>query len=283
LERLIDLHTHTSASDGSFSPAHLVRAAAAAELSAVAVTDHDITSGVAEALTEGREAGIEVVPGVEVSAEWKPGQMHIVGLFIDPADKGLIGWLGEILAGRNTRNARIVERLRELGIDITLDEVLAVAGEGAVGRPHFAQVLIEKGAVRTRQEAFDRFLAKGTPGYVDRVRATPEDAIARIHAAGGLAVLAHINYCGHRNDAELRAWVTQLKDAGLDGIETRYQTYTLEDETLADALADEFDLAPSGGSDFHGADMPGVELGTGRGNLRVPYQFLNALRTRLRP
>ncbi len=252
--------------------------AARAGLAAVAVTDHDVTFGAAEAVAHGDELGVEVVPGVEVSAEWKPGQMHIVGLWIDPGDPELTEWLDAILGGRNARNTRIVARLRELGVDIELAEVEAVAGDGAVGRPHIAQVLVAKGAVGSRQEAFDRYLAKGAPAYFDRLRATPEEAIAHLHAAGGLAVLAHPHYCGARDAGQLSEWVGTLADAGLDGIEVRYSTFTAADRRVAEQLARRYDLLPSGGSDFHGAAKPDIALGSGRGDLEVPAAWLESLR-----
>jgi 3',5'-nucleoside bisphosphate phosphatase len=280
---VIDLHTHTTASDGTASPAELVAAAVGAGLSAVAVTDHDVTFGAAEAVAVAAATGapIEVVPGVEVSAEWPRGQMHLLGLFIDPEDRAFRGWLEEILGGRDARNARIVARLRELGVDVELAEVEAVAGEGAVGRPHIAQVLVAKRAAASLREAFDRFLGKGAAAYFDRLRATPVEAIARIHAAGGLAVLAHPHYCGAADEAELTAWVGELAEAGLDGVEVRYSTFTAADRQVAERLARRFDLLPSGGSDFHGANKPEVRLGRGRGDLAVPREYLERMKEAL--
>jgi hypothetical protein len=281
--RRADLHTHTTASDGTLTPRELVAAAARAGLAAVAVTDHDVTFGAAEAVAAGAEAGVEVVPGVEVSADWPRGQMHVLGLWIDPADAALERWLAPILGGRNARNERIIARLRELGADLELAEVEAVAGDGAVGRPHIAQVMVAKGIVADPRQAFDRFLAKGAPAYFDRVRATPREAVEHIHAAGGLAVLAHPHYCGARDLAELAEWVGELKDAGLDGIEVRYSTFTAADQRDAAALARRFDLLPSGGSDFHGASKSGIQLGVGRGDLVVPAAWVDAMKEALAP
>jgi predicted metal-dependent phosphoesterase TrpH len=279
--RRADLHTHTTASDGTLSPRELVTKAARAGLAAVAVTDHDVTFGAAEAVSAGAELGVEVIPGVEVSAEWPPGQMHVLGLWIDPADAAFNRWLAAILGGRNERNRRIVGRLRELGVDIDLAEVEAVAGEGAVGRPHIAQVLIAKGAAADHRQAFDRYLAKGSAAYFDRLRATPAEAVERIHAAGGLAVLAHPHYCGARDAAELGVWVGQLRDAGLDGIEVRYSTFSAAHRRTAEALARRFDLLPSGGSDFHGAAKPAIRLGVGRGDLVVPAEWVEGMKEAL--
>ena len=199
MQGFIDLHTHTTASDGSLSPSELVKAAADARLLAVAITDHDTIEGVEEAAQAGSDIGIEVVPGVEVSAEYSPGQMHIVGLFIDHHNQELGTWLSGIQGGRDTRNPRIIARLQELGLPITMDEVVKVAGEGSVGRPHIARVMVAKGFVDDTQEAFDKYLAKGAPAYFDRLRATPEDSIRRIHSAGGLAILAHPNLSKNRS------------------------------------------------------------------------------------
>ena len=278
-DRRVDLHAHTTASDGSLTPTELVEAAKEAGLAAIAVTDHDTIEGVAEALEAGERLGVEVVPGVEVSAEHSPGQMHIVGLLIDSESESLATWLDEIMGGRDNRNPRIIAKLQELGIDITMEEVEAIAGEGAVGRPHIAQVLVAEGAVATTQEAFDRFLAKGAVAYFDRLRATPEDAIAQIHAAGGLAILAHANYCGAESPEELEALVRSLKDMGLDGIETQYSTFTEEDAALCAELAERIDLLPSGGTDFHGTTKPTIRLGVGTGDIDVPYETLARLKT----
>jgi hypothetical protein len=283
MQPAIDLHTHTTASDGTASPAELVVAAVRAGLSAVAVTDHDVTFGAAEAVAAAAASGapVEIVPGVEVSAEWPPGQMHLLGLFIDPGDGAFSAWLAEILGGRDARNARIVARLRELGVAIELSEVEALAGEGAVGRPHMAQVLVAKGAAASLREAFDRYLGKGAAAYFDRLRATPEQAIARIHAAGGLAVLAHPHHCGAADEAELTGWVGELVDAGLDGIEVLYSTFSAADRQVAERLARRFDLLPSGGSDFHGGNKPDIRLGRGRGDLAVPRAFLEGMKEAL--
>ncbi len=277
----VDLHTHTTASDGSLAPAELIQAAAAAGLAAVAVTDHDITAGLAPALAAGTALDIEVVPGVEVSAEYKPGQMHILGLFIDPQSVALNGWLAEVLDGRNGRNVKIVARLLELGVEITLDEVEAEAGGGAVGRPHIAQVLLDNGAVSSRQEAFDRYLARGAAAYFDRPRATPVRTIENIHAGGGLAVLAHCNSLGANDAAELEQAIRGLKDQGLDGLEIRHPSFSPERQATVEAIARKLDLLPSGGSDFHGKAKPQVKLGVGRGKLHVPYAFLEKLKEAL--
>lgn len=260
------------------TPTELVEAARETGLAAIAITDHDTIEGVAEAMEAGARLGVEVVAGVEVSAQHSPGQMHILGLLIDPASASLNEWLGEIMGGRDNRNPRIIAKLQELGIDITMEEVEAIAGDGAVGRPHIAQVLVAKGAVSSTQAAFDCYLAKGAVAYFDRLRAAPADAIAQIHAAGGLAVLAHPQFCGAENDEALEELVRSLKDIGLDGIETQYSSFTAEDAALCASIARKLDLLESGGTDFHGGAKPTIRLGVGKGTVNVPYETLARLK-----
>lgn len=296
MTRCVDLHTHTTASDGSLAPDALVRLARQIDLAAVAITDHDTVAGCAPALAAGADLGIEVVPGVEVSVVPElPGQLHLLGLLLDPGDPGLLAWLQGLREARNRRNPKIIERLQALGISITLAEVEARAREDAahaasggsglaegeslvVGRPHIAEVLLDKGVVRSGQEAFTRYLTKGAPAYVDRERATPAEAIDVIHRAGGLAVIAHPQYCQARNREELAAFLRRLKDLGLDGMEIHYPTLTDEEAATLAWLARTIGLLASGGSDFHGEIKPGLQLGTGYGRLRVPQAVLDELK-----
>jgi predicted metal-dependent phosphoesterase TrpH len=260
--RTVDLHAHTTASDGDHSPTALVEHARQVGLTAIAVTDHDTTDGVAEALEAGERLGIEVIPGVELSAEPKSGQCHILGLLIDPHSKPLRTRLIEVRRNRNTRNARIVEKMqRELGWDITLEEVEEIAGGEVVARPHFARVLINKGYVQTMQQAFDEYLAKGAKAYVERDRLTSTEAIALIHQAGGVAILAHPNNC-KLDPAATEQYIRELQSMGLDGIEARYNRHTPEDTSRYLTLARRLNLLTSGGSDFHGPSVkPQVYLG----------------------
>lgn len=255
----------------------MVELACSSGLKALALTDHDTTAGVEVALRAGAELGLEVVSGVEISARHRPGQMHIVGLFIDHHSSRLNSWLKEREIIRNQRNAGIISKLQKIGIDISLSEVEAKA-DGVVGRPHIAEVLLEKGTVQSIEEAFRKFLAEGRPAYCDRVHPLPEDSIREIHLAGGLAILAHYIYCRARNDNELEALLRRLKEMGLDGLEIYYGDYTSEQTARAERLACRLDLLPSGGSDFHGASKPQVKLGSGFGKLRVPYSVLENLK-----
>ncbi|HZP84676.1 MAG TPA: PHP domain-containing protein [Chthonomonadaceae bacterium] len=279
-ERTIDLHAHTTASDGDQTPTELVRRAAEIGLTAIAVTDHDTTAGVAEALVAGKQYGIEVVPGIELSAEIEKGQCHMLGYLIDPQDATLLRRLEEVLDNRDARNEKIVGKLQALGCAITLDEVREIAGGEVVARPHFARVLLNKGYVGSMQEAFDVYLAKGAKAYVDRVRLSPEECIALVHGAGGVAVLAHPNNL-QSDAAETEAEIARLQALGLDGIEARYSQHTPEDTARYLALADRLGLLTTGGSDFHGPSVkPTVLLGHVEGDLPAPTALLDALKAK---
>ena len=270
-----DLHAHTTASDGTFKPTELVRAARALGLSHLAVTDHDTTAGVAEAEAAAREAGIRLVPGVELSAEGPPGKCHLLGLRIDPDDAGLTRTLAALSEARSTRNARIAARLQELGVPLTLEEVAAVAPPGAnLGRPHFAQALIARGVVTTVAEAFARYLAEGAPAYLPKDVLPPADAIRLIHDAGGLAFLAHPGLVRLRSEETLRDRVAALRDLGLDGVEAFYPLHTPELTAELEAIARDLGLLVTGGSDFHGATKPDVPLGVVIAGGAVPIERL---------
>jgi predicted metal-dependent phosphoesterase TrpH len=277
-DRVIDLHAHTTASDGDRTPTQLVQRAADMGLAAIAVTDHDTTDGVAEALEAGKRLGIEVVPGIELSAEFEKGQCHILGYFLDPNDPALLARLRNVLENRDRRNGKIVGKLQELGFDITLEEVSAVAGGDVVARPHFARVLVDRGYVRSMQEAFDVYLAKGAKAYVDRDRLTQQESIDLLHGAGGLAILAHPNNL-NRDAAQTEAEIARMQSLGLDGIEARYNRHTLEDNARYLALAERHGLLTTGGSDFHGLTVkPDVFLGHVEGDRPAPYALLTALK-----
>jgi len=278
-QRTVDLHTHTTASDGDLSPTELVARAHAAGLTAIAVTDHDTTAGLHEALEAGKRIGLEVVPGIELSAEVGRGQCHLLGFLIDPDNEPLLSRLRYVVDMRNNRNSHIIDRLRnELGFDITLDEVEVIAGGDIVARPHFARVMVNKGYVSSMQEAFDIFLGKGGRAYVERVRLSPPEAIALIHGAGGVAVLAHPNNL-QRGETETEVEIERLVSCGLDGIEARYNRHTPEDTARYLALAARLGILTSGGSDYHGESVkPGVVLGQVEGELPAPVFVLDRLK-----
>ena len=257
-----DLHTHTTASDGTFTPAELVRAAANCGLSVVAVTDHDTVAGLAEAAREAAAAGIGFVPGVELSVEGSPGKCHLLGLGIDPQNAVLRQTLAEVSGRRQSRNARMTENLQALGVPLTLAEVTAAAPPDAnVGRPHFAQALVDKGIVADLSEAFDRFLGDNAPAYVPSASLAPGEAIALIHAAGGLAFLAHPGLVRLAPGETARERLAALKVLGLDGIEVFYPKHTVPQIDRFQSLARDLGLLVTGGSDVHGANKPDVPLG----------------------
>lgn len=267
---MIDLHTHSTCSDGTLRPTELVRAAKAAGLTHMALTDHDTVSGLAEARAEAARQGIEFLGGLEISAELQPGTMHILGYGFDESSTELLGKLEVVQRARRERNPKIVQKLNDLGFDLTMEEIESEAGGTVVGRPHFAAVMVRKGLVASTQEAFDAFLAKGKPAYENKVRLSPEESIATIRDAGGVAVLAHPLQMKARDEAELEAMIERLVQAGLQGLECHYRNHTPEDTAMLLSLARTLGLFPTGGSDFHGANRPKIHLGTGEGGLKVP-------------
>lgn len=272
----VDLHVHSSASDGSDSPAELVAKAKAAGLTALALTDHDTQAGVVAA----REAAgsLELIPGVEISLGWAHGAMHLLVLFLEPGPGPLQDRLAELRTGRRRRNAAVIVRLRELGIDVDEAELAAEARGDSPGRPHLAAILVRKGIVVDIPNAFDAYLAKGRPAYVERPRLEPEEALSLAVASGGVPVLAHPHTLGIDRAEEMADLLVRLSNAGLLGLECHYAAYDPEHrQELAD-LARRFDLIPSGGTDYHGTYKVDVELGVGKGDLRVGEEVLEGLR-----
>ena len=257
----IDLHMHSTHSDGSFSPGELVRLAEKKNLKVIAITDHDTVTHVKEALLAGEVSTVEVISGVEVSADFSRGTMHILGYFIDPENDALYQMLGAFRKGRDERNPVIVEKLKALGIEIEYQEVLKEAGGVSVGRPHIAKVLLRKGVINTLQEAFNKYLAKGAPAYVDRTRFSSEEIINVIHEAGGLAFLAHPKQLKREDKRELIAVIDQLIAEGIDGIEVYSSCHTKKETKLYRKIAEEKNLLISGGSDFHGVVKKNINLG----------------------
>ncbi|NWG01727.1 MAG: PHP domain-containing protein [Syntrophaceae bacterium] len=280
----VDLHLHTTASDGVLTPSQIVRYAKAKGLQAIAITDHDTIEGLEEGLFEGEKIGFEVIPGIEVSAEHSPGSMHILGFFLDIHHSPLHEKLKYLQKARAERNPKILEKLNRLGIDITFEEVLRASGGGQVGRPHFANVLLEKKVVRNFQEAFDRFLKKGAPAYVDKFRFTPKEALHFINEAKGIAVLAHPNTLGIDQYSELEKLVLRLVGEGLRGIEVYYPEHSLSEVAQYETLAKRNGLLITGGTDYHGIEKNGLDIGVGRGEMKIPYSMvenLKALRNRV--
>lgn len=273
----LDLHLHTTHSDGSFTPAEVMSLAHKAGLTALAITDHDITTGIPEATSTEQQLGIEVIPGVEISSTLGDSELHILGYFLDWQDTQLNERLTTLRESRHRRNPKIIERLQALGIEITYDEVRALAGTDSVGRPHIARVLMEKNIVASAKEAFDQFLANGKPAYVPRDLPSPAEAIQWIKAAKGLAVLAHPTWV-KTTEGTLTDLVRQLKAAGLDGMEVHYSTHTARQTREYLSLAKQFGLLVTGGSDFHGLTKPDIEVGIGKGALHIPDSLLHTLK-----
>lgn len=274
----IDLHTHSTASDGSLTPTGVVELAGATRLASIALTDHDTLEGIDEAREAADRVGIELIPGVELSLDWDRGGMHLIVLWLAPEPGPLQDRLAALRAGRDTRNARIVTRLRELGMDITVDEVEREGGSGSVGRPHIAAVMVRRGHVPDIRCAFDEYLGHGRPAYVPRDRLSPTEAIRLARQSGGVPVLAHAHTIGLENQAEVEEQLGRLVEAGLIGIECHYGSYGSDERAGYVRMAERFGLLPSGGSDFHGAYKPEVALGTGSVGLAVPDHILEPLR-----
>ena len=273
----LDLHLHTTHSDGSFTPAEVIDLAHKAGVTALAITDHDITAGILEATVAGQTHGIDVIPGVEISSIIGTSELHILGYFLDYQDARLNERLARLRDSRHRRNPKIIERLQAAGIAITYEEVCALAGTDSVGRPHIARVLMEKGVVASAKEAFDLWLADGRPAYVPRELPTPSDAMQWIREAKGLPVLAHPTWV-KPTDGTLTDLVRQLKADGLDGVEVHYSTHTPRQTREYLALAKQLDLLVTGGSDFHGLTKPDIDVGIGKGALHVPGSLLDKLR-----
>ena len=278
----IDLHIHTTASDGTFTPAQVVSHAHRLKLKAIAITDHDTVAGSKEALLSGIPPSLEFLTGVEISAtppSFYPGSgsFHLLGYSIRLDDPQLNRTLEKLQQARKNRNPAIINRLNELGISITLDEVRREAGEGQLGRPHIAQFMVKKRAVASIDEAFDRFLGTGKPAYVDKQRVECFKAIEIILAAGGVPVLAHPGLLDYKTDNQLDELIGELKKAGIQGVEVYYSGHTPDQTRRYAELAKRHDLLMTGGSDFHGAIQPEIEMGSGQGDLIVPYELFEKL------
>ncbi|MEI6211805.1 MAG: PHP domain-containing protein [bacterium] len=273
---MIDLHIHSTHSDGSETPEALVALGAQAGLKAMALTDHDNVHGAAIFLQACRQHRITGFTGVEISAEVPSGTLHILGYGVDPTHRELLHHLDRVLDGREWRNEQILERLQKLGFALDWAEVASLAGEDVVGRPHFARALQNRGFVSGTQEAFDKYLAKGKPAYVDRYRLLPADGIRLIRAAGGLPVMAH-PFTWIAADAALEPALVELMAQGLGGIEAYYPEYASERTVTYLRMSRKLGLVVTGGTDFHGAAKPETSLGTGAGNFQVPDSLLPPL------
>src|SRR5215213_3721258 len=275
----IDLHLHTNKSDGRLSPTELVRLVHKGGVRRMALTDHDTTDGVDEAITEGKALGVEVIPGVELGTDSRSGDMHMLGMFLDYKNEAFQETMARFREGRIARVHTIVANLADVGINITVDRVFEIAGEASVGRPHVAQALLEAGYITSMPEAFEKWLAYGGPGDVPRDKLSPEDAIGLIHAVGGLAVVAH-PYEGKNVLEQLPG----LASAGLDGVETYYPNYGPDRVEELLGLCQTLGMLPTGGTDFHGFPhrmaSDGAPIIDNPGSVEVPSSVLDALEAR---
>ena len=279
---IIDLHVHSTASDGTYIPKEVVELAQKIGLSAIALTDHDTIDGLKEFQETGKLLGIETIPGIEFAALWENHhrpEIHIVGLGFDPNHPVLLERMKDIKESRDIRNQKMCEKLSSIGLHITLDEVAANAGGEIITRAHFANVLLQKGYIKKKEDAFSRYISPGLPGYVEREFLTPKLCIETIKEAGGAAVLAHPTLYD-LNMEQLEELCAELIPYGLDGIECHYSTYSPAETKAITALAEKMELLPSGGSDFHGKNKPNIHLGSGKSNLAIPYAFWEELKKR---
>lgn len=281
----IDLHVHTNISDGTLTPTEVVHRAANLNLAAIAITDHDTVAGVKEAKQTAIKLAktkieIEVISGVEISAEYKGQDIHVLGLYVDENDEALVHQLSLALAKRDERNELMAARLREDGIDIHVKDLYFGEPNTVITRAHFARYLTEHHYVKNNDSAFSRYLNSNTKYYVPRTYMTPLDAITLIKNAGGIPVLAHpLLYKLDINGVE--ELIAYVKSLGIEGIETIYSNNTGFDEGIIRRYVNKYDLLMTGGSDYHGLNKPSIELGSGRGNLMVPYELLEKLKNKL--
>lgn len=282
----IDLHIHSTASDGTLTPSEILALAVQLDLKAVAITDHDTLSGSVRALAEGIPSSLDFLTGIEISAAAPDGyrlkgSVHILGYGIDPHHTGLCALLKKLMTARENRNPKIIARLNEMGMDLSIEELNQITGGGSAGRPHIAQLMIKKKMASSIDDAFDRFLGKDKPAYVNKFRAPMDQAIGAINAAGGIAVLAHPYLNNIHEPSIFETFLLTLKSMGLGGIEAMYPEHPREAAHLYCRLARKHGLLITGGTDFHGQVTPNIQVGIGDGTFHVPYSIYEALAAHL--
>ncbi|HEX4136762.1 MAG TPA: PHP domain-containing protein [Bryobacteraceae bacterium] len=277
---MIDLHSHTDRSDGTFTPADLVAEAARVGLTALAITDHDTFAGYDAAVPFAANSGVELICGIELSTRYQGTSVHLLGYFpVTPPVQELRAWLEMILEARRDRNSRLIAKLQSLGVDITLADVEKV-GRTLTARPHFARVLVEKGYATDLQDAFDKYLDESARGFVQRREVPMDEALERILGSGGVPSLAHPIRVAKNNWDTLAEYVEDLAGMGLRAIEVYHSDHSPENVSYYASLAERFKLGMTGGSDFHGGNKPQISLGTGKNNnLHVPDALLENLKT----
>jgi predicted metal-dependent phosphoesterase TrpH len=278
---LIDLHTHSTASDGTFSPEELVYLAKKEKLQALALTDHDTIDGLKSAYNTAKDLDLPFLCGIEISIKFEgPGHLHLLGYFLEPEIPKINDSLLKLKKAREERNKKMIEKLNNLGIKITLEELKEIA-QGEIGRPHMAILLVKKGIVKSFEEAFQKYLKKGAPAYAPKALLLPEEAIKLILEAKGIPVLAH-PVTLKLNLLELKKNIKLLKNFGLMGIEVFYPEHTADFTKFLIECAKELGLLLTGGSDFHGENKPDIKLGKGLNNLNVPFECYKNLEKALK-
>lgn len=278
----IDLHIHSSASDGTLSPDEILETARTLNLGAIAITDHDTVDGSRQALLSGIPKNLQFLTGVELSAAPPPslsrsGSFHILGYGIDLDDTALNRALETLQKARKDRNPAIIARLNQLGFEMTTDQVAATGGVGQIGRPHIAQAMVKMGYAASIDDAFDRYLAHDRPAYVDKPRISCQQAVDIIRGAGGLAVLAHPFLLNLTDSEDMENLIVVLKKMGFEGIEVYYPEHPPQATSLYEELARKHELLMTGGTDFHGKLIPEIQMGSGMGHFFVPFALYERL------
>lgn len=278
--KTIDLHVHSNKSDGSLSPAELVAYAASKNVSAIALTDHDTTAGLLEAMEATKKYPVELIPGIEFSTEYAGRDIHILGLFLNWQAPFFQDGIRCFVDSREDRNLKMCDKLLEAGIPVTYDDLKKEYPDCVITRAHYAKYMLKNGWIKSMAEAFERYIGDNCPCFVPRKKVTPIEAVLFIRKAGGLSILAHPTLY-HMGDEALNELISPLVSAGLSGIEAIYSTYTMQDERRMKNLAAKYSLLISGGSDFHGSAKPKLDLGCGYGSLLVPFSVLENLKKHL--
>lgn len=273
---MIDLHTHSTASDGSYSPRELVEEAVRLGLTALALTDHDTINGLREAESAALGTTLRFIRGIELSVSWEPGECHLLGLGLRQCSPSLNTAISKLNREREIRNLEIIELMREGGVEIAYEDIKRIAGKAVIGRPHFASFLVEKRVVRNRQQAFNLYLAKGRPFYAPKISLSLVESIQAIHDSGAMAVLAH-PFSLYIAWGRLPALLAEWKDLGLDGIEAYHPTAKPGPCRRLEKLGQELGFIITAGSDFHGAYREGHKLGHGPGKMAIEERFLAGL------
>ena len=253
----VDLHLHTTHSDGTLSPRQLVDLCASRGLKAIAISDHDSTEGIPEALAAATRHDVEIIRAIELSTDVPGAEIHMLGYFVNTDDHPFQDLLKKFRNGREDRGRKMVEKLNALGIDISWEQVERIADGASVGRPHIAQAMVERGYMKYKKDAFDQYLGRNGPAYVERMRLKPEDAVKVLVDNGALPVMAHPLYYERKDMTKLRTTVANLKDAGMVGLEVYYGEFSGEEVEMLKGLAQELGLVPCGGSDYHASGNPG--------------------------